>query len=322
MDTRRVDICYRPLRIAWAIHSGDRNAFRDAVRLSHTLWGGRFNPIVMVDRAEEAKQLIELYRADMIVPVGGAEETREFPKRFPHLQNPFYPEALSPEALFLRAQGAATRAQVLDIYNALAHWHDTPGWKEINEQGVRLFVWDDDDPLADVFLLQYGQYPNVADLGIDYAEILSRATQVSQCRFEKARPIPIDVLEHPNLGYLTRLGLHRHYSELSGWDHAGFFVGNADNIDDLASFWNLRAADVQLQFLDPAHLDRYTLIRSEYQQQTLAYLAGLPEDHGRIAIWSRPEIIEASLKLFDGQPLIACRVSGPFLSSVGGSARQ
>src|SRR5262249_25846898 len=142
----------------------------------HTLWGGRFNPIVMVDRAEEAKHLIELYRADLIVPVGGAEETREFPKRFPHLQNPLYPEPLSPKPLFLRPKGAATRAQVLDIHNALAHWHDTPGWKEINEQGVRLFVWDDDDPLADVFLLQYGQYPNVADFGIDYAEILSRAT--------------------------------------------------------------------------------------------------------------------------------------------------
>src|SRR5689334_430348 len=125
MDARRVDICYRPLRIAWAVHSGDRRAFREAVRLTHTLWGGRFNPIVMVDRTEEAKQLIELYRADMIVPVGDAEETREFPKRFPHLRSPFDTEA-SPEALFPRAGGAAARAQVLDIHNALAHWHDTP----------------------------------------------------------------------------------------------------------------------------------------------------------------------------------------------------
>ena len=55
METARVDICYRPLRIAWAIHSTDKDGFRQAVCLSHTLWGGRFNPIVMADRPEEAR---------------------------------------------------------------------------------------------------------------------------------------------------------------------------------------------------------------------------------------------------------------------------
>ena len=76
METARVDICYRPLRVAWTIHSTDKDGFRQAVRLSHTLWGGRFNPIVMADRPEEAHQLIELYRADVIVEVSEAEKRR------------------------------------------------------------------------------------------------------------------------------------------------------------------------------------------------------------------------------------------------------
>ena len=50
MDTIRVDICYRPLRIGWAIRAGDIDAFRQAVRLSYTLWGGRFNSIIVVDK--------------------------------------------------------------------------------------------------------------------------------------------------------------------------------------------------------------------------------------------------------------------------------
>jgi hypothetical protein len=70
MDTARVDICYRPLRVAWAIHSGDREGFRRAVRLTHTLWGGRFNPIVMADRVDEARRLMDLFRVDLIVAVG------------------------------------------------------------------------------------------------------------------------------------------------------------------------------------------------------------------------------------------------------------
>jgi len=50
LDTIRVDICYRPLRIGWAINPGDIEAFRRAVRLSYALWGGRFKlPHVELD---------------------------------------------------------------------------------------------------------------------------------------------------------------------------------------------------------------------------------------------------------------------------------
>lgn len=52
MDTLRVDICYRPLRVGWVIKLGDTDAFRQAVKFSHTLWGGRFNPILMADRED------------------------------------------------------------------------------------------------------------------------------------------------------------------------------------------------------------------------------------------------------------------------------
>jgi hypothetical protein len=47
MDTGRVNICYRPLRVCWAIADGDAGAFRKAVRLPHTMWGGRFDRIVI-----------------------------------------------------------------------------------------------------------------------------------------------------------------------------------------------------------------------------------------------------------------------------------
>src|SRR5438105_4110846 len=166
MDTVRVDICYRPLRIAWAVQSGDRNAFRRAVRLTHTLWGGRFNPIVLVDRLDEANQIVELFRVDMIVAVGDAQEVREFPKRFPHLIDPFFPASL-----FVKDMNQRTRARVLDMHNALYHWRNTPEWKAIDEMGVRRFVCEPDDPLADTFLLQYGAFPDATEIGIDYGAL-------------------------------------------------------------------------------------------------------------------------------------------------------
>ena len=121
METARVDNCYRPLRIAWAVHSGDLEAFRQAVKLSHTLWGGRFNPIVLVDRKNEAKSIVELFRVDVILPVGASVEAKEFPKRFPHLINPFHSHSV-----FVKGMDEHGRAQVLDIDNAVEYWREKP----------------------------------------------------------------------------------------------------------------------------------------------------------------------------------------------------
>src|SRR3954465_5954524 len=121
METTRIDICYRPMRIAWAIQSGDRDAFRQAVRLTNTLWGGLFNPIVLVDRPEEAKQIIEQFRADFVWPIGDSAAVKDFPSQFSHLINPLFPDLL-----FLKDSRAPTRAHLLDIHNMLVHLQHTP----------------------------------------------------------------------------------------------------------------------------------------------------------------------------------------------------
>ena len=315
METARVDICYRPLRVAWAIHSTDKDGFRQAVRLSHTLWGGRFNPIVMADRPEEARQLIELYRADVVVAIGSDPTVVAFPEQFPYLIRPYFPDTL-----FLRHQTEPTRAHLLDVHNALVHWRATGAWKTIEEQGIRQFVWDDDDPLADTFLIHYGAYPAADDIGVDYLDILGQATLAIQCRIEKDASIPLDVHEHPSIGFLSRNGLRRHCSVRPGWDYPGFYSGSAASLDDLVTFWNLRAADISLQFFDPAHTERYATIKPAAEERTSAQLAPLDKHRRRIAIWSRAAPIETALTAFQGQPLSACQVGGPFFWN-GGAVR-
>jgi len=90
VDTVRVDVCYRPLRIGWAIKSGDMAALRDAVRASFALRGGRFNPIIIADQREQSKALIDVFRVDLILPFGDSAQVAEFPKNFPHLITPFF----------------------------------------------------------------------------------------------------------------------------------------------------------------------------------------------------------------------------------------
>ncbi len=302
MDTVRVDIAYRPLRIAWAIHSGDPDSLRRAVRLSHTLWGGRFNPIVLADRPDEARQLIEVFRADLIWPMGDSQEVKEFPGKFPHLIDPLM------GSLFLRHEKDPGRAHVLDIHNALAHWRDTPQWKAWEAPGIRRFLWDNDDPLAELFQMQLGAYPEADDIGIDYLDILAEATLAIDVHIDKGQPIPLGVLQHPSISSLARFGLHRFYTIRAGWNYPGFFVGDASNTVDLVDFWNLRAADIRLLFVDPNQIARYAGLRPEYAEGLRAHLLHRSEHERNIAVWAREARIDEAVKLFGGERLIACRI--------------
>lgn len=308
MDTLRVDICYRPMRIAWVIKSGDLDAFRQAVRLSYTLWGGRFNPIVMADREDEARRLVDLFRVDLLLPVGSADEVKRFPEKFPYLINPFH------DSIFIGGANEHKRAQLLDVQNALAHLRDKPEWKAINDKGMRIYTWQDEDPLADVFLTQFGSYPSADETGIDYREMLTKVFEATEVSLDPASPIPAGTLDHPAIAYLSRHALDRHYGVQAGWDSPGFFVGNATSLDDLVCHWNLRAADIALWFVDPAHLARYTAIIPAWEKAMRQAVAYRHEWDRRVAMWTRRDTIdEARLKEvrqpFDGIELTICPVS-------------
>ncbi len=287
MDTIRVDICYRPLRIGWVIQSGDIGAFRQAVKLSHTLWGGRFNPILMADREDEARRLIDLFRVDLLLPVGIGDEVKAFPKKFPYLINPFFHDSI-----FIGGANERKRAQLLDIHNAMAHLRDKPEWKAINDQGFRIYNWQADDPLADVFLTQFGGYPSADEIGIDYREFLAQTFETTEFDLDLVSPIPADILNHPSITYLSRHALDRHYGVQAGWDSPGFFVGDASNLDDLVCHWNLRAADIALWFVDPAHLGRYAEIIPAWEKAMRKSVAHRPEWNRRVAVWTQREHID------------------------------
>jgi hypothetical protein len=57
---------YRPIRIGWCIQGGSLEEYRRALRFTHTMWGGRFNPLVPIDDPELARLLIKAYRVDCL----------------------------------------------------------------------------------------------------------------------------------------------------------------------------------------------------------------------------------------------------------------
>jgi hypothetical protein len=191
VDTIRVDISYRPLRIGWAIQAGDLEAFRSAVRLSYALWGGRFNPILIADNDDETKQLVDLFRVDLIWPIGNGDLLKALPATFPHLISPFFHDSL-----FVGGANERKHAQVLDVQNTVSHLIDRPDWQRVKNRGVRLYTWQPDDPLADSFLVQFGAYPSIDETWVDYRTILKRAADATEHALASDTVIPAAVLAH------------------------------------------------------------------------------------------------------------------------------
>ncbi len=309
MDTVRVNIAYRPLRVCWAIKEGDFGAFREAVRTNHALWGGRFNPIVIVDRTSESRAVVEAFRADVIVPLGQSEEVKAFAAGYKHLISPYFHDAI-----FI-GQERDAHARVLDVQNAMMHSIDASDWKQIKEMKPRVYKWAEDDPLADVLLVQLGAYPAKEAIHIDYESMFKEALGASDLNIEAGAGLPAGLFDHPSIAYLSRHRLSRHYSIQSYWDYPGFYVGDASNLCDLVAFWNLRAADISLLFVERSNVGRYATEIPAWKKRTAELLARMRRrDNQKYAIWWRRQEIgdpgdpEALRAPFGKEPCTICGV--------------
>lgn len=284
MNTVRVNIAYRPLRICWAIKEGDYVSFRDAVRTNHALWGGRYNPIVVVDRASEARALVEAFRADIVQPLGASAEVKAFAESFEHIASPFF------HTNVFRGKGTDARAQLLDVQNAMVFSRDMSEWKQFQERKPRIYKWAAEDPLANVFLMQLGAYPDKDVIHIDYESMFKAFLEASDVTIEPAAALPADIFDVVSIAYLSRHRLHRHHSVQSYWDYPGFYLGDASKLDDLITFWNLRAADRALLFVDRAHAERYAQLIPAWKTHTAAILKGRRHGEDRsYGVWWRRE---------------------------------
>ena len=60
---------YRPARIGFCIRQNDLGAAILATDFAHTIWGGRFCPIVPCDNAKYASRIIRAFGVDTLYPV-------------------------------------------------------------------------------------------------------------------------------------------------------------------------------------------------------------------------------------------------------------
>jgi hypothetical protein len=92
-----------------------------------------------------AKRIVENFRIDILWPVGHDATLADYPGRFPYFISPFYEQRLTVSGMHEH------HAQFLDIHNALITMSENGAIKDIRDKGFRIYSWDNQDALADVF---------------------------------------------------------------------------------------------------------------------------------------------------------------------------
>jgi hypothetical protein len=253
--------------------------------LSHILWGGRFNPIIPVDNETHALQLVETFGVDAVYPIGDEPAVRAFVGGLKHLRWPsvhktiVVPTGQLPERSFVT---------MLDVSHAIARLHDRH-IRGLSRPRIEacVYSWDPSDPLNTVLLATLGAYPSVADIGIDYAAMVKKALLGQEEDISKDAVVPPNILTKVTPSEITQSLLEGWGS--SGWQGPGLYVGDSQDFGDLVSYWNLRAANIQLYFYDMTYETRLNPLKNAWLGQLEKRVnASEPSRWERnIAVWAR-----------------------------------
>ena len=284
MNTLSLRVRYRPIRLGFCVERGNKDDLRKALQLAHTLWGGRFNPVIPVGTTtqdgELTTSLVDAFRVDALYPVRDAAILAAFVGSFPYLMWPDFERALFTQGM------RGTVAQFLDIYHpARTIFEEHVKDKTQPRVSSILYEWDEEDPLGDVFLAFLGRYPSATEIAEDYADLVLKNLRGERVHLDPKNAIPADVYKKLTPSALSAWGLER---ETRSFRHQpGFYAGVASDFDDIVNFWNLRAAGIDLVFYDRAFKERLGDLKAAY----LEALGKRPSDPNgwldRVAVWAK-----------------------------------
>lgn len=299
---------YRPLRIGWCLQNDDFDSLRKAIRLSCTLWGGSYNPVVLVDsEADTIESTISAYKLDALYGMTEDKPVTDLLKRYSHLSWPI----LFQDGLF----DGEGRPLLVDVTNPVRTL--TEELKRDNAKHlIKLPIWQDDDPISDALLMMLGAFPRRTEAPLDYLSTLERLLNT------KRQPLvpsePVDAQMFTAIKAASAYGLQ---PDMRSNEYHGFFFGSVKNFGDLVSYWNLQAADATLTFFDIDHSERLKPITELVIDECVAALARNGEDdHGHFL--SHPAVYYESHDAPDldwcanNESIVRCQVTAHTWSSI------
>ncbi|MGA9391935.1 MAG: hypothetical protein WBV69_15995 [Candidatus Sulfotelmatobacter sp.] len=281
---------------------------RLALKLTHIFWGGKFNPIIPVG-SPSTKELIERFRVDALFPVNESSEAIEFTKGFHALEWPLFDRELvnklgngTPNFLDVSHPLTAIAKRLRDYERKVEN--DTPAPVGFGSSQYVIVRWSEDDPLKDVLLATFGAYPAGKEAGRDYEGFLVENIMPFAYNARPEECLPFELIDRLSISDISSVGLI--WDRIPSNATIGFYVGSANDFDDIVNYWNLRASDLQVLFLDPSHAERMKQLRRAHSdeviqrhlrdRQSLYVHTNASWDQERIPVWSRSQEAVAKLE--------------------------
>jgi hypothetical protein len=286
--TASVRVRYRPVKIGWCIRDDNWEDLGRSLRLTHVLWGGRFNPLIPVGAAC-AEQLVRQFRTDILLDIADDAQIKSFIKKFEYLPWPLFEPAL------FRHSGKFHTPNFLDITHPLSkiadelqHQNDSFG----DTEQFAMLRWDKDDDLANVLLATFGAYPTADEINRDYGRYVTETINPSLEGLKKDDAVPASLLNRLTPSALSAEELN--WDRIPNKSTLGFYVGGTNDFKDIVNYWNLRACDIDALFLDPEQMDRLTQLKNA-QMDLIHQRNARRGERKEIAVWSRSQ--EAVVKI-------------------------
>jgi hypothetical protein len=215
-----------------------------AMDLAHTIWGGRFCPIIPADDFVYGRQLVDCFQVDALYPVLNAGVVGEFANRYPHLQWPFFDKDF-----FVEKASDSTGPQLLSVLHPLRHFEATMLAKQLSPTPVEL-LWDETDPLGPWLSAASGRYIQ-GSADPNYSSAFHRTCGAVSIHLKTDAPLPAHFMQVLTPNGVTSWGVQGLF-----FRERGIYVARGCGFADLVNYWNLRASGKSLLFCDIEARDR------------------------------------------------------------------
>lgn len=156
------------------------------------------------------------------------------------------------------------------------------------------------DLLGDALLATLGDYPDRAYCPIDYGRFADRLLGTEHLELRPGAELPNDYWDRLSPIAVTERDLLV-YKARGGWDTPGIFVGDPASFSDLVTFWNLRAANIEILFFPLEGDTRLESATRRWVERVRSLLEAEPRFVEQPALWCTREEDWSSWKaIFQG----------------------
>lgn len=286
MRSTNVSVQYRPVRIGFLVRQGSVEDIVKAAGLNTLLWGGICNPLIPVgkDTIVSAEQLIDLFAVDVLFAVSDSAEILELIKKYPFLRDPGHYS----KTIYYDDFSGKKSIGFLDIKGAIEYfWEKTYKHKpETFKSNFLLLKWDPNDPLSNLFSIQFGYFPVIQGIEFkhNYEHLFVRGLCADQRKISHNATLSNDFVKRHTPIQCTAAKLTG-YPRGARMNQNGIYVGKSNNFNDLVCFWNLRASGICLSYFANDLAER----TFSFAQSQLEVFDALPDRNpnflGRLTIY-------------------------------------